>query len=82
MLVHCFGEISRNRLHQELQRIHRKRIQKMKIPFYDLKKLNSEIGFELKQAIEDVVDSGSYILGEKVKSFEENFRPIVNASMQ
>ena len=45
----------------------------MKIPFYDLKKLNSEIGFELKQAIEDVVDSGSYILGEKVKSFEEEW---------
>lgn len=43
------------------------------IPFLDLKNLNAPHRQELIDAITGVIDSGSYILGEKVKSFENEF---------
>lgn len=43
------------------------------IPFLELKKLNIPYRQELLNTIAEVVDSGWYILGEKVKLFEEEF---------
>ena len=43
------------------------------IPFLNLKKINAQHKQELIDAIEGVIDSGSYILGKKVKSFEQKF---------
>jgi len=43
------------------------------IPFFDLKAINAKHRSELIQAVTDVVDSGWYILGEKVKAFEKEF---------
>lgn len=43
------------------------------IPFLDLKKINAAYKEELIDAIENVIDSGQYILGEKLKRFEKEF---------
>lgn len=43
------------------------------IPFLDLKKLNSQYAQELKEATSRVIESGWYINGEEVKTFEQNF---------
>lgn len=43
------------------------------IPFLNLKKINSQYKSELIDAIESVIDSGLYVSGEKVKSFEKKF---------
>lgn len=43
------------------------------IPFLDLKKINKQYEKEIKEAVNRVIDSGWYILGEEVKSFEEEF---------
>lgn len=43
------------------------------IPFLDLKGLNVPYKQELIDAITDVIDSGWYIRGEKVRSFEREF---------
>lgn len=43
------------------------------IPFLDLKLLNQKYEVELKKAIERVVDSGWYILGQEVEAFEREF---------
>lgn len=45
----------------------------MKIPFLDLKRLNSAYGAEIKAAVERVLDSGWYILGSEVAAFEAEF---------
>jgi len=45
----------------------------MKIPFLNFKDLNSPYRQELLNAIAGVIDSGYYILGEKVKQFESEF---------
>ena len=45
----------------------------MNIPFLDLKRVNSQYTAELKEAANRVIDSGWYILGEEVASFEEEF---------
>ena len=42
------------------------------IKFLDLQKINQQYADELKQAANEVIDSGWYLLGEKVKSFETN----------
>lgn len=42
------------------------------IKFLDLQKVNAQYEEELKQAAYDVIDSGWYLLGEKVKEFEQN----------
>lgn len=42
------------------------------IKFLDLQKINAQYFFELKQAAAEVIDSGWYLLGERVKRFEMN----------
>lgn len=42
------------------------------IKFLDLKKVNEQYADELKKAAADVIDSGWYLLGERVKQFETN----------
>lgn len=41
------------------------------IKFLDLQKINSQYADELKKAVAEVIDSGWYLLGEKVKQFEK-----------
>lgn len=43
----------------------------MKIPFLDLKKINQQYNDELKSVAAEVIDSGWYLLGERVKTFEK-----------
>ena len=45
----------------------------MKIPFLDLKSIHNECLNEINNAIADVLDQNSYILGPQVLSFEKNF---------
>jgi len=52
----------------------------MKIPFLDLKKINSEMREEILEATIRVLDSGSYILGDEVASFEEEFAEYCGAA--
>ena len=43
------------------------------IKFLDLKKINDRFNEEINSRINDVLNSGWYILGEQVKRFEKNF---------
>lgn len=43
------------------------------VKFLDLQKINALYGDEIKASVQDVVDSGWYILGDKVKTFEAEF---------
>lgn len=45
----------------------------MEIPFLDLKKINLEYKDEIQEAINKVIDSGRYVLGPEVESFEKEF---------
>jgi dTDP-4-amino-4,6-dideoxygalactose transaminase len=45
----------------------------MKIPFLNLKKLNEPFEADFEQAYHDFIQSGWYILGEKVSAFEEEY---------
>ena len=42
------------------------------IKFLDLQKINAQYAAELKQVAADVIDSGWYLLGERVKKFEQD----------
>lgn len=42
------------------------------IKFLDLQKINAQYADELKQVAAEVIDSGWYLLGERVKQFESN----------
>jgi len=42
------------------------------IKFLDLQKINAQYAAELKQAAAEVIDSGWYLQGERVKQFETN----------
>lgn len=42
------------------------------IKFLDLQKINSQYAIELKQVASEVIDSGWYLLGERIKLFEIN----------
>jgi dTDP-4-amino-4,6-dideoxygalactose transaminase len=42
------------------------------IKFLDIQKINAQYAEELKQAAAEVIDSGWYLLGERVQQFEEN----------
>lgn len=42
------------------------------IKFLDLQKINAQYSEELKQVASEVIDSGWYLLGERVKQFENN----------
>lgn len=43
------------------------------IPFLDLKSLNAQYDQELKDAASRVIDSGWYIMGQELTSFEHEF---------
>lgn len=43
------------------------------IPFFDLQKLNARIEPQLQDKFQAFLNNGRYILGEEVKSFEDNF---------
>ena len=43
------------------------------IKFLDLKKVNDAHGAEISAAIQRVLDSGWYLLGEEVSNFEQEF---------
>jgi len=45
----------------------------MQVPFLDLKQINLRQYDQFQDAIRDVFDSGWYILGDKVKDFEQEF---------
>jgi len=45
----------------------------MKVPFLDLKTVNSEMLDEIKEACSRVIESGWYISGNELKKFENNF---------
>lgn len=47
------------------------------IKFLDLKKINNSYEPELSVAVQEVVSSGWYLLGENVKSFEEDYRNFI-----
>jgi len=42
------------------------------IKFLDLQKINAQYEIELKEAVSRVIESGWYLLGNEVKTFEEN----------
>lgn len=41
------------------------------IKFLDLQKINARYGEELKKVAAEVIDSGWYLLGERVNTFEK-----------
>lgn len=43
------------------------------ISFLDLKKINAQYELELKQAATRVIDSGWYLMGQELESFEKNY---------
>jgi dTDP-4-amino-4,6-dideoxygalactose transaminase len=43
------------------------------IKFLDIKKISDKNSLEIKQAVNRVIDSGWYLLGNEVKNFEENY---------
>jgi len=43
------------------------------IPFLNLREINAQYNFELKEAASRVIDSGWYILGQEVEKFEQSF---------
>ncbi len=47
------------------------------IKFLDLQKVNAQYKEELKQAANDVIDSGWFLLGNKVKQFEEDLATFI-----
>ena len=49
------------------------------IPFFDLKSQYKLIAPEVKAAIEDTLESGWFILGERLKSFEDEFADYLGA---
>ena len=43
------------------------------IKFLDLKKINAQYEYELKEVAKRVIDSGWYLMGKELKSFEQNY---------
>ncbi len=50
------------------------------IKFLDLKKINDQYAEELNTAALEVLDSGWFLLGEKVKTFENNLKEYIGVS--
>lgn len=48
------------------------------IKFLDLQKINAQYADALKQAAAEVIDSGWYLLGERVKRFEQHLAEYIN----
>jgi hypothetical protein len=46
------------------------------IKFLDLQKINAQHAAELKQAASDVIDSGWFLVGERLSSLKTNYRLI------
>lgn len=53
----------------------------MKIPFLDLKSINENYRTEINEAIQSVIDSGWYILGQEVSNFESEFAKYCGSSL-
>ena len=49
------------------------------IKFLDLQKINTQYEQELKEAANRVIDSGWYLMGKELKSFEKNYASYCNA---
>ena len=49
------------------------------IKFLDLQKINNQYSAEIKKAANEVIDSGWYLLGEKVQLFENNLAKYIGA---
>jgi len=49
------------------------------IKFLDLQKINAQYASELKSVASDVIDSGWYLLGDKVNLFEKNLASFLNS---
>lgn len=49
------------------------------IKFLDLQKINAQYEEELKQVAAEVIDSGWYLMGERLKSFELNLEKYIGA---
>lgn len=45
----------------------------MNVPFLDLKQLNKSYSNQLSKALNDVIESGMYIMGDKLKQFEKDY---------
>lgn len=50
------------------------------IKFLDLQKINAQYASELKQAAAEVIDSGWFLMGEKLARFEQELQEFVGAS--
>lgn len=50
----------------------------MNVPFLDLKEINGELKGEIDKAVAGVLDSGWYIMGNEVSSFEHEFAAYCN----
>ncbi|HQT58842.1 DegT/DnrJ/EryC1/StrS family aminotransferase [Daejeonella sp.] len=50
------------------------------IKFLDLQQINAKYSEELKKAAAEVIDSGWYLMGDKLKAFEAEFKEYLNAS--
>ncbi len=50
------------------------------IPFLDLKEINHQYADELKQAASEVIDSGWYLLGDRLNRFEENLSKYIGTN--
>lgn len=51
----------------------------MKVPFLDLKLINSKYKNELMKSYDQFIDSGWYIMGSTLKQFEIQFAEYVGA---
>lgn len=52
----------------------------MNIPYLDLKAVTAQHGEEIQRAVAEVVSSGWYLQGERVRSFEEHFAKYIGTS--
>ena len=50
------------------------------IKFLDLKGINARFDKEISEAMKRVVDSGWYLLGNEVKTFEEDYARFIGTS--
>lgn len=50
------------------------------IKFLDLQKINSQYELELKEAANRVIDSGWYLIGKELESFEQNYSKFIGTT--
>lgn len=56
------------------------RSREMEVPFLDLGGMHAEVASEITQAIERVMQSSQFVLGEEVESFEQEFADYTGAA--